>query len=75
MFVNDLIQEGEPVPDAVPAVVLHAVHEHVGVRLVGKVPLYRFVGAVGVPDENLKPLLDHRVETAPDLGGQPRKLS
>ena len=48
-------------------------HEDVRIRLVGKVPLDRFVGAVGVADENLKALLDHRVETTPDLGGKPRE--
>jgi len=50
-------------------------HEDVRIRLVGKVPLDRFVGAVGVAHEDLKALLDHRVETAPDLGGKPRNLS
>jgi hypothetical protein len=56
-------------------VILHAVHEDVRIRPVGKVPLNRLVVAVGVADEDLKPLLDHRVETAPDLGGKPRNLS
>lgn len=40
-----------------------------------KVSLDRFVGPVGVTDEDLKALLDHRVETASDLGGQPRNLA
>jgi hypothetical protein len=30
-------------------------HEDVRIRLVGKVPLDRFVGSVGVADEDLKP--------------------
>ena len=34
-------------------------HEDVRIRLVGKVPLDSFVSAVGVTDEDLKPLLDH----------------
>lgn len=46
---------GGPVPDVVPAVVLHAVHEDVRMRPVGEVPLNRLVGAVGIPDEDLKP--------------------
>jgi hypothetical protein len=49
-------------------------HEHVRIRLVGQVPLNRLIGAVGVTDEDLKRFLDHRVETAPDLGGKPRNL-
>jgi hypothetical protein len=58
------------VPDVVPAVVLHAVHDDVRVRPVGKVPLHRLVGAVGVTDKDLKVLLDYREETAFHLGGQ-----
>jgi hypothetical protein len=50
------------------------VHEDVRVRLFGKVPLHRFVGAVGVTDEDLKALLDHRVETGLHLCGKPRDL-
>jgi hypothetical protein len=49
-------------------------HEDVRIRLVGKVPLDRFVGSVGITDEDLKALLDHRVETTPHLGGKPRHL-
>jgi hypothetical protein len=62
-------------PDVVPAVVLHAVHDDVRVRPVGEVPLDRLVSAVSVTDEDLKALLDHRVETAPDLGGKTGNLS
>jgi hypothetical protein len=39
------------------------------------VPLDRLVGAIGVADEDLKPLLDHRVETTSDLSGKPRNLA
>jgi hypothetical protein len=35
--------------------VLHAVHEDARIRPVGKVTLDRFVGAVGVADEDLNP--------------------
>jgi hypothetical protein len=54
---------GGPVPKVVAAMVLHAVHKDIRIRPVSKVPLNRFVGAVGVTDEDLKTLLDHRVET------------
>jgi hypothetical protein len=36
--------------------------------------LDRLIGAVGVTDEDLNALLDHRVETTPDLGGKPGNL-
>jgi hypothetical protein len=45
------------------------------VRLVGKVPLNRLVGAIGVTDEDLKAFLDHGVETGPHLWGKPRNPS
>jgi hypothetical protein len=35
------------------------VHEDVRARLVGKIPLHRFVRAVGITHEDLKSLLDH----------------
>lgn len=63
-----------PVPDVVPAMVLHAVHENVRIRPVGKVPLDRLVGAVRITDENLKLPLDHRIEVSCHLGEKPRNL-
>ena len=40
----------------------------------GKVPLDRLVGAVGVTDEDLKALVDHRVEAGFHLCEKPRNL-
>jgi hypothetical protein len=48
--------------------------EDVRVRLFGKVPLDRFVGAVGVTDEDLKALVEHRVETYFHLGRESQNL-
>lgn len=48
---------------------------HVQIRLVGKVPLDRLVDAVGVAEEDPKPLLDRRVEAVLHIGREPRNLS
>jgi len=64
-----------PVPRIVPAVVLHAVNENMWIRLAGKVPLNSLVGAIGVTDEDVESLLDHRVETGSHFLRKLRDLS
>ena len=67
---------GRPVPEIVPAVVVHAVYQDVRVRLVEQgVLLNRLGGAFGVADENLKTLLDDRIETRSHLARKWRSLS
>ena len=53
----------------------HAVHENVRVRFVGKVLLNSLVRPISVTDEDLKSLLDHRVETGFHFLRKPGNLS
>jgi hypothetical protein len=50
-------------------------HKDIRVRLVSEVALDRLVGAIGVTDQDLKALFDHRIEARFYLGRKSRNLT
>lgn len=64
-----------PVPDVVPAVILHTVNEGLRIRFVCQISLDGFVGSIGVTDEDLETPIDHRVDATLHLGRKPGNLS